>query len=216
MCVCVCVCVCVCDIKSLNHTDSTKALSPSLPLSSTTLRRSSQLHLVSAQGWRKSFLIDQYFCVHRITSFIRLSLTQQCPIGLVHLEWFVRWMVSGRTATVLGVLLPAYVKKHVAFFCSSHLAFAPSILLELRWCYYTVVPARQQLGSNRVLFYQSDLVSIWSTTCKYIYICVCVYVCVCVCVCVCVEKFSVRLVREWYWATNVHAIPSIHCTIHHN
>ena len=38
------------------------------------------------------------------------------------------------------------LKRHVAFLCSSHLAFSRSVLQESRWCNHRVVLTRLRLG----------------------------------------------------------------------
>ena len=103
---------------------------------------------------------------------MRLSLfLQQCPACLVHFTWMVCQMgVNGQTAAVLwGVAPRISLKQHVAFSCSSYLAFSSCVLLESSWCIHTVV--LKPVGINLVLSYTY----IYHIHILYIYIYIYIY-----------------------------------------
>ena len=69
----------------------------------------------------------------------------------------MRWEVSGRTAAILwDAACKICLKQYATSLCSSHPSFAAIILLEHKWCNYTVVLTQQQLGKFPVLFYEGD------------------------------------------------------------
>ena len=66
---------------------------------------------------------------HKWMLLMSLSLLLQ-HVLFVLLWWFVRWEVSGCTVVVLkSVASKNCSKQHVAFLCSSHLAFSLCILI---------------------------------------------------------------------------------------
>ena len=67
---------------------------------------------------------------------------QECPVyPFVLLGWFVRWEISSRKANDLkGAASGICSKQNVAFLCSFHIAFSPSVSLKSWLCIHIVVP----------------------------------------------------------------------------
>ena len=88
-----------------------------------------------------------------VLSYTAVPSRGLCDIYDQHvlLGWFARWKASGRTAAVLWDAPSRICSKQALHNnATCYLTFSAIILLESRWCNYTVVPIRLQLRRNAV------------------------------------------------------------------
>ena len=131
----------------------------------------SRLHRVSTQIWYPD--ISPYRLANIGTSMFGkpskkvAHFSSSAPnVLFILLGWFLRWKVGNRTAAVLwGVASRVFLKEHIAFWCSFHLAFSLCVSLVPWRCIHTVVLMQPQLGRNLVLFYLRDYIFVRSRAC---------------------------------------------------
>ena len=86
-----------------------------------------------------------------------------CVVYLI--RWFVRWEVSGCFVEFCFFFGGGVCSKQcIASAYDSHLASSQSVSFDFKWCNYTVVPTRQQIGRIPVSFYQKSDFHRWSIT----------------------------------------------------
>ena len=73
-----------------------------------------------------------------------------CIFCSSHLDGFLRWEVSDRTAVSWNIASRICSKYLVAFLCSSHQAFSQCVLFVPKWCIHTIVLTQPQFVRNPV------------------------------------------------------------------
>ena len=83
---------------------------------------------------------------HSIVPSMLVSVILVSEFKLASLGWFVRWVESSCTTTVLLSAASRILFMHAAFLHSSYPAFSPNVSLKFWWCNHSVILTWFELG----------------------------------------------------------------------